>query len=784
MHRGCLKKLNFSWFNLIFLLIITILINSTEVKGQNILLKGSITDTNKTPLPFVNIVIKSYDSIPNGTLTDMQGNFEFKNIKPQKYIVMISYLGFEKYKETIDLKNKDTLNLNIILKTTSKNLSEVVVQGKLIEQYADKNVYNITQKDTKTASAAFDVLKILPKLNIDFVNNNITTISGKSIKILINGMNASAKELLTMKPEDIAKIEYFDIVPTRFASEDIGAVINIITKQAIQGDEFFINSRNAVTTGFSDENLMYKFVKNNNQISLNYDFGYRNYKKRLVTENDNYIYNGENINRLEQGINSPFYYQTHNFDIKFLNQKQDNYIFCVDLISSLMDGNLTQNQNIFINKINLNQVNSYENASNELNPSINIYYDKKIKNQQEISINVVPTYYNDSYKTNLLQKKASDTILNINSDLKSKKYSLISEALYSKNFKLFKCNAGFIYSNNFSYQSNNSSLSAIENQNSILTNYYYYVEIVGKIKKASYNFGIGNSASVFRSKELDIKFKTQTLKPRITLQYDLNDFSNFKLTSSISPQSPSLSDLSNYIYYNDSIMAQRGNPNLKPYKSFNNSLEYNIAKSKYEFSLSIYYYYLDKPYLPFIEKLNNIYVQTSENFKWEKDIQPQIYFKLNLFKKQWLQFAFSYTLQYFENNNIIINYFTSRSINANITANYKNYTFDIIYYDGGKYLSGEYISKNEEALMIQLQYKYKKAAFIFGILQPFSKSLSYESYLVKSSVLNQDMTSNIYDNGNMFYIKFVYNLSFGKKANDADIKLYNKDYDSGVFKAK
>ena len=360
---------------------------------------------------------------------------------------------------------------------------------------------------------------------------------------------------------------------------------------------------------------------------------------------------------------------------------------------------------------------------------------------------------------------------------------MIAEVLYSKEFKNVTYNTGIICSGNYSGQ-NNKTLDTILNAKSTLQNFYYYDEVVGKIKKVGYNLGLGYKISMFQSKELNVTYNTHTFKPRMTLTYNISQYLNLKISSSLSPQIPSLSALSNNKYFRDSLIAESGNPNLKPYNLFDNYIDFSYAKSKYQFDLSVYYDYFDKPFLPIIEHVNNIYIETSENYSWEKDIQPQLYFKLNPFKTQWLQFSASYTFLYFQNKYENINSLTSQSMSYDLSANHKNWTMEFIYYNNGKSLNGDFISKNESALIVNIQYKYKNATFSIGAYQPFIKSIEYKSETVPSCILKESSISNFYDNGNMLYFSFVYNISFGKKASDADIKLNNKDNDSGVFKAK
>ncbi len=64
-------------------------------------LKGKITDKKSgEPLPFVNIVVESSGTQVTGGATDFDGDYFIKPIDPGTYDVVVSYVGYQPYKQT------------------------------------------------------------------------------------------------------------------------------------------------------------------------------------------------------------------------------------------------------------------------------------------------------------------------------------------------------------------------------------------------------------------------------------------------------------------------------------------------------------------------------------------------------------------------------------------------------------------------------------------------------------------------------------------------------------
>ena len=74
----------------------------------------------------------------------------------------------------------------------------------------------------------------------------------------------------------IKKVEYYEDPPIRYG--DVGILMNIITKPLDTGYTTGFDVSNALTTGFSDDNVYFKYNKGNHQFSFDYSINVRNYR--------------------------------------------------------------------------------------------------------------------------------------------------------------------------------------------------------------------------------------------------------------------------------------------------------------------------------------------------------------------------------------------------------------------------------------------------------------------------------------------------------------------------
>ena len=121
MIKTSFKKTSVDFFLILFILVSNYCFS--QVSGQ---LYGYVYDekTNE-PLIGATILLEGTDF---GTITDFDGNFEFDNVQPKTYNILISFLGYKSKKLfNIIIKSKGTPVEKIYLSQLKETLDEVVI---------------------------------------------------------------------------------------------------------------------------------------------------------------------------------------------------------------------------------------------------------------------------------------------------------------------------------------------------------------------------------------------------------------------------------------------------------------------------------------------------------------------------------------------------------------------------------------------------------------------------------------------------------------------------------
>ena len=87
-------------------------------------ISGVVKNTDGEVLPGANVVL---GGTYTGTVADLNGQFELKNLRPGNYQVLVSFIGYEKTSQTVDLK--ESARLNITLQHSGIMTEEVLVSA-------------------------------------------------------------------------------------------------------------------------------------------------------------------------------------------------------------------------------------------------------------------------------------------------------------------------------------------------------------------------------------------------------------------------------------------------------------------------------------------------------------------------------------------------------------------------------------------------------------------------------------------------------------------------------
>jgi outer membrane receptor protein involved in Fe transport len=211
--------------------------------GQgNVKITGEVNDsTSRKPVEFATVALTEPGTgkTIDGAVCDANGKFTINKVAPGKYIVSVSFIGFDTKKMNVNIDDKKTKDLGTItISTAAKLLNEVTIEGQkaLIEERVDRTVYNAENDATAKGGDATDVLKRVPLLSVD-LEGNVSLRGNQNVTVLINNkpssiVASSVGDALKQIPADqIKSVEVITSPSAKYDAEGSAGIINIVTKK-------------------------------------------------------------------------------------------------------------------------------------------------------------------------------------------------------------------------------------------------------------------------------------------------------------------------------------------------------------------------------------------------------------------------------------------------------------------------------------------------------------------------------------------------------------------------
>lgn len=226
----------------IFILFISFLVNGQET----ITISGQIIEQEtQHTFPFVTISIndESTNNIVTGTISDDDGRFEIKDLKIGKYIVNISYLGFETVQRTISSGGLNPIfDLGKIeLKPSTESLNEVTIEAKraTVNSALDKKSFSLTDNVAQSGGSVVDAMKTMPGVAFD-QDGKVVLRGSDKVVVLIDGKQSSLtgfgnqKGLNNIPASNIERIEIINNPSAKYDANGFAGIVNIIYKKEKQ----------------------------------------------------------------------------------------------------------------------------------------------------------------------------------------------------------------------------------------------------------------------------------------------------------------------------------------------------------------------------------------------------------------------------------------------------------------------------------------------------------------------------------------------------------------------
>jgi outer membrane receptor protein involved in Fe transport len=220
---------------------------------------GQVYDADlNVPIEYANIVLRSLrdSSQVNGTVTDESGRFALPGVRPGRYFVEISFIGYRQ-KTVSDVAvgpgaTRDLGRLSLRQSAIAIEGREVTAERPRLEYRIDKKVVNVASNPSAQNGTAVDALENAPGVKVD-VENNVTLRGSGSFTVLVDGRPSlleSSEALQQLPAATIDRIEIITNPSAKYDPEGVSGIVNVILKKQRQSG---LSGMTTVTGGLDDK---------------------------------------------------------------------------------------------------------------------------------------------------------------------------------------------------------------------------------------------------------------------------------------------------------------------------------------------------------------------------------------------------------------------------------------------------------------------------------------------------------------------------------------------------
>ncbi|QHI34856.1 hypothetical protein IMCC3317_02010 [Kordia antarctica] len=621
---------------------------------EKISIQGNIVSETKESLPFVNILLNSPEgTLIKATITDIDGNFMIKDLQPKKYLLKISFVGYETLTKEITLTSGRNELGAIQLKISSESLEAVTIiaERPIIQVEPDKTIFNVANTISSAGNNGLEILRKAPGVRLD--NNNNVIVEGKSgVLIYIDGRQNYLQGddltafLQSLQADTIDSIEIITQPSSKYDAAGNAGIINIkLIREKGLGTRGSISS--TLTIG--------DFARTNNSVSVNSRFKkwnvfgtYSNYLGRSTGFIDLYRTQGNKI--FDAQNDSEFDGFSNNF-----RTGADYYLSKKSTLGTVITLNLRDSEsrsnnrtpiidrNTGITDSILRSPNSSNNNSTNLNANLNYRYQDTLGTSFNADLdygrysrerfNNQPNFYttpNGEVLNAIITNQETPIDINIYA-AKVDYGQKIGSGTFETGFKVSQVITDNIF-NFFDVINGNNIL------NTARSNQFKYDEKIYAVY-SKYNFGFnnwkfqaglrvertnsqGNLTAEDTSKNQVVSRKYTDFFPSAGVSYQAGANNSLGLGYSRRIQRPDYQILNPFEYQLDELSFSRGNPFLQPQYTDNFKLSHTY---KYTLTTSISYSYVSDFFAQVTEAVGD-----NRNFLSTRNVADQEVYNLSI----------------------------------------------------------------------------------------------------------------------------------------------------------
>lgn len=566
------------------ILLIFIALGSLHLHAQYSTITGKITDEKAQPMPYVTLQLTTPDSVfIQGTTTDEQGNYKLTEVGPGDYLLFLSSVGYEQKVYPFRQENKDRALPDIILKSSSVALQEVEVKAQSIVHLDDRLLVFPEKQQVRHSYTGYDLLDrlMIPGLDVDRWGGSVKNFAG-TVTLYIDGRKADFREVQSLRPRDVEKVEYFE-APTGKYAMDV-ASINYVTKKYTSGGYVSLDARQTIGYLQGDYNASMKINKGNTAFTVWGGHNMTRYGGSRTVSDETYTFPDQSITKHSETADGLQRNNRQYAQAKVSNRTDRRTMEAkLGFTRNANPGSWQTSQTLYSHRPDeLLETHSAQDLA-AIKPNMQLYGDFKINDNQHLEVDVNGSYSNTRYN-----RTYDEGIFNSLTQADEDYY----QALVSLNYVLQLKNKHTLaiqahnayYNTSTDYKGDYNRLARIRSNESIL--FIDYGLPLGK--KVSLHIGPGLSSLLYL---VDNDKATYALFPRLhfRIAYRPTNKQSTYLNINIGNNRPQYNLLNTVEQKVDSFRVMRGNPNLKTARLYGAFAGYNLQAGAFNISANAYY---------------------------------------------------------------------------------------------------------------------------------------------------------------------------------------------------
>ena len=753
-------------------------ITAGALVAQTITIQGRVlASSDSTALVGASVgLFDDKGQLTSGVSTESEGQFALQADPQVARELRISSIGYTPMTIQIAGDARGVIALGTLyMSEDSQLLDQVVVQGQ--RSRVDKMLLFPQQAELARSQDFLSLLQTmqLRGLTIDLMNKQ-ASIRGGEVQWQIDGVPRTIQDVQSIDPKRILRIEYSDMVSARYTDRGIGGIVNVILKERLQGGSVWAQVESALTTGFVNGALGARYDRGLHSFTLDYNNGFRDYRKRFAYLETKYIAPHQELTRTETPEASPFGYMVQNLNLSYLYKPSERQQFSATLRNEFVNyhsnsiSQIAQSDSDPFHRESVVKERSYT-------PALDLYYANMLSNGGKLEVNLVGSYSHGSHSFSLQDQMATQ-MREVQNAVDVSRTALIGEVVYNHPFS-----SHFMLATGLQHTTAYSLNKYVEMTDNLLeNNSYLFANAQGQLGKVQYSIGTGAKLFVVQD-ATDRKLFVRN-QSTLSLFYSPINHLTLVLKSTYLPTLPSLSMLSRVQQRVDDLMRTSGNPDLKAAQSLYNRFgvyyQTKLFTSNVDFSINntwapiLWDATYDVAGGYFLNRATNGRFNRQYSISWQGGLN-------NLWNFLTLQGTVRYDM--FRTHTGVAAYqLNSLYWNASVMMSYKGWTLGYDYVHPQWTLSGHTKSLGENSSRLMLLYKYRDWNFYASCIFPFTpRGSEYQSETL-SPVIPSMSRVYILDNRNMVTVGVAWRLNFGKQLQLIDRTLQNRDSNESVVK--